>query len=157
MVVPPGKVKRAKPHPEIRRVKPKTQADIVPQFLKKLRKKYNRQYCEKYIELASQGLQEEEIGYQLKLDPRLFAQWANNYKEFAEAREIGRKYREAYYHAAYRKGMFGDIKINAPLMIFKAKNVLGMRDRIENIVSGGDSPLKIIELPRNGTESEEND
>lgn len=83
-----------------------------------------------FIELSREGQSEKEIAANFMIRPETIKNWADTYKEFATAYEVGKALHEAWWLAKGKEGL-DDYRFNTSLYKFLTGNLLGYSDKIE--------------------------
>ena len=84
----------------------------------------------KYIQLSQRGMSDAEIAADMKVSVRMLQLWAEQYKEFGIAYEIGQAMHEAWY-LRVGKGGLNNRFFNTSLFKFLTGNKLGYSEKIE--------------------------
>ena len=106
--------------------------------------KYKPEYVRQAERFAQVGLSQGDMAALWGVDPDTVTNWKQTFPAFSEALKRGQSGRNlsllsAMYHSAITKRM-------PALMIFLAKNWLGMRD-VQDIGLEGSAPLRISIVP----------
>lgn len=93
--------------------------------------KYKKKYCEELIAHMSRGLSFETFAAVIDCVPRTLYNWEKKFPEFLQAKEKGFVKRAMMIEEHFARVTQGEGEGNPALMIFRAKNLLGWRDKQE--------------------------
>lgn len=85
-----------------------------------------------FIDLSRQGMSEVEIAASFEIGKDTLLKWAERYKEFATAFEIGQALHEAWWLQQGKSGLHNVRNFNTVLFKFLTGNKLGYSEKIEN-------------------------
>lgn len=110
--------------------------------------KYKPEFCDRVIELGSQGMGKCEIAAELDCAFHTFEAWQEEHPEFLQAVKAALRKSQAWWEARGREATFGAHDgFNATSYIFNMKNRFkeDWRDKVEQEHSGGVT-VRIIRL-----------
>lgn len=108
--------------------------------------KYKPEYCEKVIDLMSQGWAKTEVCYDreegLGIHFSTFLLWQEKHPEFKAAVEEGQRASEAWWNKTGRVAVLGGIDgFNATTWIFNMKNRFGWADKMSQDHTSSDGSM----------------
>lgn len=107
--------------------------------------KYKPEYCDRIVEIMSEGHSVAGFARELKVARCTIYQWAKDHPEFADALRVATDASLAWWEDRQRNASVGEIPANASVMNFAMRNRF-KRDYADNnnvVISGGDSPLEV--------------
>lgn len=85
--------------------------------------KYKSEFCERIIEMASEGASKHEMALELGIVPSTFDIWQRENTEFSEAVKEAERISQGWWEREGRKATFGGVQgFNATSYIFNMKN-----------------------------------
>lgn len=97
--------------------------------------KYKPKYAKQLKNgMRANGKSIEECCVEWGVSRNLWYKWEKAHPKFREAVEMAETQYNAWFMTKYRQGMTGDVKMNAGMMVFAAKNVLGWAEKAETHV-----------------------
>jgi hypothetical protein len=83
---------------------------------------YRAEYCERVVELMSEGWSKAEVAAEMCRSYQTFLNWQQAHPEFLEAVKLGEKASQAWWERLGREGAAGSKPVNPTLYIFNMKN-----------------------------------
>lgn len=100
--------------------------------------KYKPEYCERIIELSSDGKSIAQCCADLKISRDTWHEWKKNHTDFSDAVKKAEQLRETWWTQMGLAAMTGKakvngeiVKVNSTMFIWLSKNVVGWRDKLD--------------------------